>query len=111
MSGSDGAKHEFVDLFIEQIGGGDPRARTADRAAVGHARTGGADRDARIRRRVEAIVSAVAADDARVIDRSRAARAALDARGRAGDYTATPEARSGGKECGSTWKFRVSQYN
>src|SRR3546814_16780943 len=73
---------------VEQIGGGDPRARTADRAAVGHARTGGADRDARIRRRVEAIVSAVAADDAGVIDRERAARAAVDARGRAGDSTA-----------------------
>src|SRR3546814_5939796 len=87
-SGLAGAGITTAYLLIEQIGGGDPGARTADRAAVGYARAGGADRDARVRGGVEAVIGAIASDDARIVDGQRAARATVDARGRAGDYAA-----------------------
>src|SRR3546814_6096562 len=77
---------QFADLLVEKIRRRDPRAGARDGAAVGHARRCGADGDARVGRRVEAIVSAFAADR-------------------------RSEERRVGKECVSTCRYRGSPYH
>src|SRR3546814_1940872 len=63
--GADRQADQFADLLVEKIRRRDPRAGARDGAAVGHARRCGTDGDARVGRRIEAIVSALARSEER----------------------------------------------
>ena len=77
--GAIGEEDELVRRIVEQIDRRNPRTRAADRAAVGDARIGGPNRDARVWYRVKAVIGALTADRPGIVDDQSAARRTIDA--------------------------------